>query len=152
MIRMLMALVALFVAVPAAAEDGATVRTAIEAAMLDSAEGWNRSDLDRFLAVYSDDPATSFTTSAGVERGKADIRARYLVTYARQFGGMRAAAPTRLSFEFVDLRPIGDDHALLIARWTLVTNGHTDKAETGMTSLIFRKEAGGWKIIADHSS
>lgn len=151
MIRMLMAALALALVVPqAAAQEDA--RTAIEAAMLGSAAGWDKGDIDRFLAVYSDDPATSFTTSAGVERGKAGIRARYLLTYAKQFGEMRSAAPTRLSFTFEDVRMIGTDHALLIAKWKLVTHGDEAKVQTGMTSLLFRKEKGGWKIVADHSS
>ena len=57
-----------------------------------------------------------------------------------------------LTFEFVDFRLVGDDHALVIARWKLVTNHDEATAQTGMTTLLFRKEAGGWKIVADHSS
>lgn len=152
MIRMLIAALALLLAVPVAAQTAPDARSAIEAGMKDSAEGWNRSDVDRFLAIYSDDPATSFTGSKGVERGKANIRARYLVSYPEQFGGMRSAASTTLSFTFEDFRMIGADHALLIARWKLVTFGDEAGAKSGMTSLLFRREAGGWKIVADHSS
>jgi len=147
MIGRLMALLALFCAVPAWAQSDA--RPAIEAAMTDSAAGWNAGDVDRFLAVYSDDPATSFTTAKGVEHGKPGIRARYLKSYAAQFGP-DAKARNVLTFTFTELRPLGADHALLIARWTLTARD--GKAESGMTSLIFRKEAAGWRIIADHSS
>ncbi|MCW3837782.1 nuclear transport factor 2 family protein [Sphingomonas canadensis] len=136
----------------AMAEDAAEARAAIEAAMADSAQGWNAGDVDRFLAIYSDDPATSFTGAQGVERGKAGIRARYLVTYASQFGGGASAPPTTLSFVFEDFRMIGADHALLIARWKLSPRGAGESAQTGMTSLVFRREGGGWKIVADHSS
>lgn len=152
MIRMLLAALVLLFAVPAAAQTGPDARAAIEAGMKDSAEGWDRGDIDRFLAIYSDDPATSFTGSTGIARGKAGIRARYLVSYAKQFGGSAAAPPTMLSFTFEDFRMIGADHALLIARWKLVTDHDETKAQTGMTSLLFRHEAGGWKIVADHSS
>jgi uncharacterized protein (TIGR02246 family) len=152
MLRMLVAPVALMLAVPAMAQDADASKAAIGAAMHDSAAGWDAGDVDRFLAIYSDDPATSFTGSKGVERGKANIRARYMVTYAKQFAGMASAPPTRLSFTFQDFRMIGADHALLIAQWKLVTFGDEKGAQTGMTSLLFRKETGGWKIIADHSS
>jgi uncharacterized protein (TIGR02246 family) len=152
MIRMLTALLALVMSVPAPGQEANPERQAIEAAMLDSAEGWNIGQIDRFLAVYSDDPATSFTTSAGVARGKAAIRARYMVRYRAQFGDNRAARPDMLSFTFEDFRMIGPDHALLIARWKLVTHGDEAGAKTGMTSLLFRRESGGWKIVADHSS
>ena len=147
---MLLAPVATVLAIPAVAQEQ-TPRQAIEAAMADSAAGWNAGDIDRFLAIYSDDPATSFVGSAGLKRGKAGIRAQYLKSYTGQFGPESSAATRSvLSFTFDDFRLIGADHALLIARWTLT--GGDGKVQTGMTSLIFRKEAGGWRIIADHSS
>jgi uncharacterized protein (TIGR02246 family) len=152
MIRMLIAALALLLAVPAVAQTAPDARAAVEAGMKDSADGWNRGDVDRFLAIYSDDPGTSFTGSKAVERGKTNIRARYLVSYPEQVGGMRSAAPTVLSFTFEDFRMIGADHALLIARWKLVTYADEKSEQTGMTSLLFRHEAGGWKIVADHSS
>ena len=161
--RWLIAPLALFVAVPAMAQavpvdavPGIRAKVSasyeITGAMLDSAEGWNRGDVDRFLAVYSDDPGTSFTGGHGMARGRAGIRARYLASYPEQFGGGAAAPASRLSFTMEDFRLIGSDHALLIARWKLVTGGDEAGAKTGMTSLLFRHEAGGWKIIADHSS
>jgi uncharacterized protein (TIGR02246 family) len=150
MIRMLLAALALVLALPAMAQGAGDVRKAIETAMLDSAAGWDAGDVDRFLAIYSDDPATSFTTEKGTERGKPGIRARYLVSYAGQFGRKPGIEGTRLSFALEEVRMLGVDHALLIARWRLEAK---DKpALTGMTSLVFRKEAGGWKIVADHSS
>jgi uncharacterized protein (TIGR02246 family) len=124
----------------------------IRKGMEDSAAGWNGGDVDRFLAIYSDDPATSFTGSDGIRRGKKDIRARYLVSYHDQFAGMASAVPTRLSFKFEDFRMVGTDYALLIARWTLVTFASDTGIKSGMTSLLFHHEAGGWKIVADHSS
>lgn len=151
MVRMLIAMAALMVAMPATAQvaAGSQIMTAME----DSAEGWNGGDIDRFLAIYSDDPATSFAGGDGVAYGKAGIRARYLKSYAGQFGeGRDPAGMSKLSFVRESFRLIGTDHALLIAGWTLVTGGETGKTQTGMTSLLFRKEAGGWRIIADHSS
>jgi len=125
-------------------------RAMILAAMADSAAGWNQGRIDRFLAIYSDDPATSFTGNKGVDRGKRGIRARYLARYKNQFG-TTTTGRSALSFEPQDFRMLGKDHALLIARWKLVTMGKPAPA-SGMTSLVFRHEAGGWHIIADHSS
>ena len=123
--RTWIAAAALVAAAPAAAQttDGISIpgikaRVAaaydIKSAMLDSAEGWNRGDIDRFLAVYSDDPATSFTTSSGVARGKAGIRARYLVSYAEQFGGRASAPPLELSFDFVEFRLLRPGNVVLL--------------------------------------
>jgi ketosteroid isomerase-like protein len=155
MLRMLIAVAALLFAVPAMAEpDADAVKAEVMAKMQDSAAGWNNGDLDRFLAVYSDNPETSFTGSSGIARGKTGIRARYLLSYASQFGEKRTpASMSRLSFTLEDFRLIGPYHALLIARWKLVTNGDEANAKTGMTSLLFDNEiAGGWEIVADHSS
>ena len=148
--RLLAALALLLFAVPTAARPAQPPRDAILAAMDDSAKGWDQGDIDRFLAVYSDGAATSFTGSKGVERGKAGIRARYLQSYKDQFG-RDAAKRSVLSFETQDFRLLGNGYALLIARWKLVTPGKAEPA-TGMTSLVFRKEAHGWRIVADHSS
>jgi uncharacterized protein (TIGR02246 family) len=140
----------LITALPASARPTSEPRATIVAALDDSARGWNRGDVDGFLAVYSDDPATSFTGSKSVDRGKASIRVRYLTNYKAQFGADKAATRSTLTFDVQDFRMLGDRHALLIARWKLVTPGK-DAPATGMTSLVFRKEAGGWHIIADHS-
>jgi uncharacterized protein (TIGR02246 family) len=149
---MMVAPAALVLVLPADAAKQ-TPRQAIEAAMHDSDAGWNEGDIDRFLAVYSDDAATSFVGSSGINRGKAGIRAQYLKSYAGQFGPESSPATrSTLSFTFEDFRMIGRDHALLIARWSLTKPGAEGKPQSGMTSLLFRHEAGGWKIIADHSS
>ncbi len=164
MVRTLLMPMAFLIAMPAAAQvvadpnDGIpNLRANMEAAyqilggMEDSAKGWNSGDIDRFLAIYSDDPATSFAGSDGVTYGKTRIRARYLKSYDKQFGaGRDPAGMSKLSFVRENFSLIGSDHALLIARWTLVTGD--GKTQTGMTSLLFRKEADGWRIIADHSS
>ena len=148
--RWLLALLMLFAALPAAAKEAAP-RAQIESAMAASAQGWNHGDLDTFLDVYSEDPATSFTGSKGIERGLGPIRARYATNYADQFGPGAGPKQTLLSFIFEDFRLIGTTHAHLIARWTL-TPAAGGAAQTGMTSLLFRRETGGWKIVADHSS
>lgn len=151
MIRWLLLLLLSLAALPADARERPDPRIQIEAAMEDSADGWNRGDLDAFLAVYSDDPNTSFTGSKGIERGLGPIRARYASKYADQFGPGNRPKRTTLSFKFEDFQLIGKTHAHLIARWTLtpVAGG---EAQTGMTSLLFHRAGKSWKIVADHSS
>lgn len=151
MIRMMIAAMALLLAVPAAAQTGDQVRTTIDAAMRESAGGWSAGDLDAFLAVYSRDPATSFAGKKGIDRGVSDIRRRYQAGYADQFGGSDPAKKTSLAFTLLDFRMLGRDHALWIGRYVLRTPDQKITSE-GTTSLIFHRERGGWKIIADHSS
>ncbi len=90
---------AMAIAAPVVAQAPAE-ETAVVAAMADSAAGWNAGDIDRFMAVYSDTPETSFVTSQGLVRGKAAMKARYKARY--DFGD--AARRGTLSFETLDFR------------------------------------------------
>lgn len=114
--------------------------------MRDSAAGWNAGDLDRFVAVYADDPATSFLTTDGLIRGKAAITARYAPSF-------KAGGNTRgtLDFEFLDFRMAGPDHALLSARYRLTPAKAGALVEQGPTSVLFERTPEGWRIVADHS-
>lgn len=123
-----------------------TARSGVEAAMTDSAAGWNAGDLARFMRIYSDAPDTSFVTKEGVLRGKAVMAERYRTRYDFENVAKRGL----LSFATLDFRLLDRAHALYIGRYTL--RGGDGSVQSGMTSLVFRKEAGGWRIIADHSS
>ncbi|OYY67489.1 DUF4440 domain-containing protein [Sphingomonas sp. 28-63-12] len=120
-------------------------QVAVEAAMLDSAAGWNEGDVDRFMSVYSDGPETSFVTKDGLLRGKAAMTVRYKTHYAFDDAAKRGV----LTFTTLDFRLLDPTHALYIGQY-LLTYGD-GRTQTGPTSLVFAKEAGGWKIIADHS-
>ena len=132
-----------------AAVDVAQVQAGIEAAMADSAEGWNSGDMDRFLAIYSAAPETSFVGSGGLVRGRAAMEERYRAAY--DWTDPDPSERGVLTFETQDLRPLGPDHALYIGRYILTYPDQREPA-TGLTSLVFAREQGGWKIVADHSS
>lgn len=118
----------------------------IDAAMQRSVAGWNAGDVDRFLQIYSDTPETSFVEGEGLVRGKPAMKQRYEAKYDFADAAKRGA----LSIERLDYRPLGPGYALYIGRYTLrYADGHT---ASGPTSVVFHREAGGWKIIADHSS
>ena len=132
-------------AAPAATLPHQDVLKAIMGVMTDSAAGWTAGDLDRFMAAYAEE--ATFVVGDTVIRGKAAIAARY----APRSSGDWAAKRGALSFEEIDFRVIDPSHALLIARYRLKIVGAAD--QTGPTSLLFEKtRAGGWKIVADHSS
>ncbi len=151
MIRIALALLALTFAVPAAAQEApAPVRAEIRAALNESAAGWNSGDIERFLSVYADAATTSFV-GADVVHGIAPIRRQYLETYPDRFSGRSGEGGRQLSFTFHDIRMLGRDHVLAIARWHLSSTADAPAA-SGMTSLVFRRTPAGWKIIADHSN
>ncbi len=136
---------AAFVLATPAAAAASSEQKAVEAVMTDSAAGWNAGDLGRFMAVYSAGPATSFVTKQGVIRGKAAMAERYRTRYDFANAEKRGT----LTFETLDFRMLGTRHAIYIAQYKLT---YPDgKTQSGPTSLVFAHEAGGWKIIADHS-
>jgi uncharacterized protein (TIGR02246 family) len=108
-----------------------------------SAAGWNDGDMARFLNVYAGDAV--FVTKDGLVRGKAAIAARYDRNY-----GPDTAKRGRLSFRMLGFRRVDAAHQMLWARWTLDYAG--GKQIGGMTSLLFERQADGWKIVSDHSS
>jgi uncharacterized protein (TIGR02246 family) len=134
---MLIVPIMLAVATPATAE------AAITAAMTDSAAGWSAGDMPRFLAIYAEDAV--FVTKDGLVRGKAAIAARYAKNY-----GADPAARGRLSFRMLGFRRIDANHRMLWAKWLLDYPG--GKQDAGVTSLLFERQAAGWKIVSDHSS
>jgi uncharacterized protein (TIGR02246 family) len=127
----------------AAAAAPTTAEAAITAAMTDSAAGWSAGDMPRFLAVYAEDAV--FVTKDGLVRGKPAIAARYAKTY-----GADPAARGRLSFRMLGFRRIDANHRMLWAKWLLDYPG--GKQDAGVTSLLFERQAAGWKIVSDHSS
>ena len=133
----------LIVAAVAAAAAAIAPQVAINAAMADSAAGWNAGDLARFTAIYA--PDAVYVAGDKVVRGKPAIAERY----ARSFtggGNIRG----RLSFQPLAWRPLSAVHVLHVARWTLTPT--TGAPQTGLTTLLFERRKDGWKIIPDHSS
>lgn len=118
----------------------------IVAMLVESTRAWDAGDLDGFLVPYLDSPDITFVGSSGLVRGKAGTRARYASSY------FAAGAPKgRLSFRDIEVRPLGDDHALAVGRYVL-TDRETGAESTGMFSLTLRRTSEGWRIIHDHSS
>lgn len=138
--------------VPEGSLPGPAALRIIEAALADSAAGWNEGDMDRFLAVYSDAPETSFVGFGELVRGRVATEERYRdgFDWTRPDPSVRGV----LTFETVDFRPLGQEHALYIGRYILTYPDDREPA-SGLTSLVFARDGtnvDGWKIIADHSS
>lgn len=141
--RMAVAAALIWVAPAVAA---APEQVAVEAAMADSAQGWNSGDIVRFMAIYSEAPDTSFVTREGLLRGKAVMTDRYQTKYDFANSAKRGV----LSFKTLDFRLLDRSHALYIGQYTLTYSD--GKTQSGPTSLVFAHERAGWHIIADHSS
>ena len=117
----------------------------LEQLMHESAEAWNRADLDGFLATYANDPQTTFMGNPPT-LGLDSIRARYIRGYFRE-GRPR----DRLSFDQLVTRMLGPNHALMHGRCVL-TNPADNSNQYCRFTLIWERRPEGWRIIHDHSS
>jgi uncharacterized protein (TIGR02246 family) len=108
-------------------------------------EAWNRGDLDGFMAAYWTSPDLVFFSNGTETRGWQETLDRYRARYQGEGKHMGT-----LDFPQLDLKMLGTEAALARGRWRLKM---PDRKElTGMTSVIFRKRAEGWRIVHDHSS
>jgi ketosteroid isomerase-like protein len=131
-------------AAPAPEATAATISAELE----QSAQEWNRGNLDAFLLPYSDSPGTTFVGSSGLVRGKQAIREKYVASYFHPGGTL----PGLLSFRDMDVRPLGPDHALAVGRWIISDRASGRQTAAGIFSLVFERTPQGWRIIHDHSS
>ena len=117
--------------------------TVIPAALMTSADAWNKADLPGHIGLYTDD--ATFMGANGPIQG----RERVGESLARSF--WRDGKPKqKLTFDRIDVRRLGDRHALSTGHFVLSGGGEADKS--GWFSLTWEKSGAGWRIIHDHSS
>jgi ketosteroid isomerase-like protein len=111
-------------------------------AMEQSADAWNKGNLDRFMELY-DSSATFMMPSGPV--GITGMKENY------QKGFFNGNMPKQnLKYDDMVVRSLGKDYALLTGKFTLYGNGL--KERSGRYSLVFIHTKAGWKILHDHSS
>jgi beta-aspartyl-peptidase (threonine type) len=124
---------------------GGNDEQAIISVLQESANAWNRGDLDGFLLPYLDSPQTTYI-ERDVVRGVPAIRASYAGSWFRN--GRPAG---ELAYSGIEVRPLGRDYALVVGHFA-VTNRTTQQVQRGIFSLTFARSPQGWRIIHDHSS
>jgi uncharacterized protein (TIGR02246 family) len=106
---------------------------------------WNRGDIPAFMSSYANSTRTTFV-GTGIEHGYASILARYLRKYPTH------DAMGRLDFTGLEVRMLGADHAVVTGYFRLARSQAAGGNASGVFSLVFEKESGGWKVILDHTS
>jgi len=130
---------------PALAAAGSEAAEEVIAVLTRQAEDWNRGDLEAFTAVYAED--ATLLAPSGVYQGRTEVLARYKKRYPDR------AAMGRLSFEILETRASGDASLVtLAAHWKLGYPEDGDREDaTGLTLLVLRHGADGWRILQDAS-
>jgi beta-aspartyl-peptidase (threonine type) len=113
-------------------------------AVLDAQEaGWNRGDIDGFMAAYARSSETTFVSGDEVTRGWETVRDRYAKKYDTQ------AKMGRLTFSGLTITLLCEDAAIVLGNWSL--ERERDHPH-GKFTLLFRKSPEGWRIVLDHTS
>lgn len=117
--------------------------TAIPPALMASADAWNKADLPGHIGLY--------TENATFMGGSGPIRGRDVVGQSLAKSFWRDGKPKqKLSFDRIEVRPLGERHALSTGHFVLTGGGEADRS--GWFSLTWEKTNAGWRIIHDHSS
>lgn len=131
--------------------DSARVADEVTAMLRASTRSWNAGDLDGFVDDYLDSPEMTFVGGSDVVRGREEVRARYEASYWAP-----GVERDSLRFEELEVRPLGDRHALALGRYVLYRPPSDSTTATGRFSLVLRRmddeDGGEWKIVHDHSS
>lgn len=133
---------AFFISCTTVKPNAAQATADILAVMEQSAKDWNAGSLDRYMTLY-DGTATFMFNSGPV--GLQGIRENYQKVF---FDGDQPKQ--QLRYEAMEVRPLGDEHALLTGKFVLSGNGL--KERRGIYTLVFVRRASGWKVLHDHSS
>jgi len=115
---------------------------AIRAVFDTTAAGWNRGDLSAYLSGYAS-TATAMGRN-GLVRGPNGIGDQM------RAGFWKTGRPDQvLSYDHLDVRPLGPDHALATGQYILTGAGRP--ARTGWFTTIWERTPAGWRMIHDHS-
>jgi len=114
-------------------------------AVLDGQVGaWNRRDLEGFMQGYWHSPDLTFYSGGTVVSGWESTLERYRKRYQSEGNEMG-----KLDFSALKIELLGPSAAFVRGRFHLkMTSGES----SGIFTLTFRKFAGGWKIVHDHTS
>jgi len=108
-----------------------------------SEDAWNAGDLVGFMDAYVHSDSLRFAGGGNVTYGWQNTLDRYRAHYTD-----RALMGT-LAFTDLDVTMLGPESALVFGRWQL--QREKDRPH-GLTTLVFRRRDGHWRIVHDHSS
>lgn len=106
-------------------------------------ESWNRGDVDAFMVGYWESDSLMFIGNSGVTYGYKNTLTNYKKRYPD------AAAMGKLTFTLIEVKRLSSEYYHVTGKWHLQRSiGDL----SGHFTLVFRKIAGKWVIISDHSS
>ena len=104
---------------------------------------WNRGDVDAFMIGYWENDSLMFIGKSGVTYGYKNTLANYKKNYPD------TTVMGKLIFTLIQVKQISPEYFHVIGKYYLT---RTIGDASGHFTLMFRKIAGKWVIISDHSS
>jgi beta-aspartyl-peptidase (threonine type) len=125
------------------ADQGNSIRAAVEAILRAQEDAWNRAELDAFMEHYWKSDDLTFSSGGTTTRGWTEILNRYKERYPtpEKMG--------RLSLSGLEITPLGESAALVLGQWKLERES---EPVSGNFSLVVRKLDDRWLIVHDHTS
>lgn len=132
----------MFAPMPGAAQTS-DPQSDITQVLVDSLNGWNRGEIDRYLAAYSNLPELTIISGGATVRGIDQFRQAVAPAFA-------ADAATRgiRTFEVMSFVPIDGNNAMIIIR----AKNTASPAKPGTVSYLFRRGPFGWRVLIAHAS
>ena len=125
------------------AQSSSETQLKIENVLSNQILAWNQGDLEGYMQGYWKSDSLVFIGKNGLTKGWKSTLENYLKSYPDK------KAMGLLSFDLLKKQALGDDHFLIIGKWTLTRQ---KDILSGHFSLTWMKMDGKWLIIADHSS
>ena len=113
---------------------------AIRTVLAEQESAWDRGDIPGFMEGYAEE--ICFFSRQGRTCGKQQVTDNYLKSYPNK------EAMGNLAFTIHEVAPVGDDHAWVAGLWELRRTADT---LDGGFSLLWQRQAEGWRILRDHS-
>jgi ketosteroid isomerase-like protein len=123
--------------------DASEEKRRIADAMNAQQDAWNHANLEGFMAAYWRSDSLCFIGSRGLNYGWQTTLNNYQRSYPD------AAAMGRLQFTNEALDVLDQNNAYVIGKWELF---RTEDTLSGHYTLLWKKKAGEWVVVADHSS
>jgi len=118
---------------------------AIRHVMQNSADDWNRGDLDAFATCYKRSPDILFIGRT-ISRGYDQM----LATYKRSYSTPEKRGT--LTFSELEVQPLDANFATVTGHFLLTRTAAGGGNSTGHFLLVFERTPEGWKIVRDDST
>jgi uncharacterized protein (TIGR02246 family) len=116
--------------------------TRIIATLNSTADGWNKGDLQKYLAAYV--PAATEMTGDGPKGGVE------VIEKTMRDGFWKTGRPLQvLHYEHVEVRRLGSKYALVTGQYVLTGADRPDRK--GWFTTVWTETKNGWRMIHDHS-